>query len=211
MRLCCLQIWRRFYLAVKSVASAGITVGDGRWGGEHRAVAGHCFSTGSRVSNVSSLHQASGAPRRCSPGIIRRKELPHQHQEFWNQNQGRFDFLFNHQVWGDEQHLLIYVRAALWCPLVTRPLLGGDGCQGCRGKLIFSPKAPRVRISSQFSIFSAYIHTNNYISLCTIHRTDTKVWFWSSMCTHTISFIKVQFILQIYIFDISFLCDLIQE
>ena len=72
-------------------------------------------------------------------------------------------------------------------------------------------KAPRVRISSQFSIFSAYIHTNNYISLCTIHRTDTKVWFWSSMCTHTISFIKVQFILQIYIFDISFLCDLIQE
>ena len=74
-----------------------------------------------------------------------------------------------------------------------------------------SSKAPRVRISSQFSIFSAYIHTNNYISLCTIHRTDTKVWFWSSMCTHTISFIKVQFILQIYIFDISFLCDLIQE
>ena len=74
-----------------------------------------------------------------------------------------------------------------------------------------SPNAPRVRISSQFSIFSAYIHTYNYISLFTIHRTDTKVWFWSSMCTHTISFIKVQFILQIYIFDISFLCDLIQE
>ena len=77
--------------------------------------------------------------------------------------------------------------------------------------LCIMDKAPRVRISSQFSIFSAYIHTNNYISLCTIHRTDTKVWFWSSMCTHTISFIKVQFILQIYIFDISFLCDLIQE
>ena len=188
MRLCCLQIWRRFYLAVKSVASAGITVGDGRWGGEHRAVAGHCFSTGSRVSNVSSLHQASGAPQRCSPGIIRSKELPPQHQEFWNQNQGRFDFLFNHQVWGDEQHLLIYVRAALWCPLVTRPLLGGDGCQGCRGKLIFSPEIGLKLILIEWSQGMTDRRTHN------CHRW-WRVTHWPTMYTLPIKFSWWQIVL----------------
>ena len=62
------------------------------------------------------------------------------------------------------------------------------------------------------SLFSLHTYIIIIASVCVLFTGKIHKFDFEVQCAHIQSpFLKVQFILQIYIFDISFLCDLIQE